>query len=84
MVSYFFRFYKKKGKCIEDYTKLVIVILWTVLSLFSIFHWPYGDVLSIVFVITISVWLIILILNELKSKNKWLDNYFFKNDLKIT
>jgi hypothetical protein len=54
---YIVRYFKKTEKKLIDHVKLLLVFSWCLASAFRVFHWPYGDIFSIVALIGLVAWI---------------------------
>jgi len=80
IISYFIRFIAKDTKNFEDYNKLILVIFWSISSIFTIFHLSYSYIFSMISLLTLWLWLISSLIRDVKisklteyqRKKKWL------------
>ncbi|GAB1856147.1 hypothetical protein MHTCC0001_09820 [Flavobacteriaceae bacterium MHTCC 0001] len=69
LVSYAFRFIKKTNKCFEDYNKMLLVVFWSLSTIFNVFHWAWGYVFSSIFTLTLWAWLITSMIRDFRTEN---------------
>lgn len=69
IVSYAFRFYLKNPKTVLDYSKLAVAVFAPLSYLFSLMHWPYGNLVSMVSLAAIVLFLFLYIRLSIKENN---------------
>ncbi len=68
-LSYFYRFFKKTKKIFDDYNKAILVLFWSMSYLLIVFHLPWSNIISVVFIISFWLWIIMSFIREMKFKN---------------
>ncbi len=55
-LSYPFRFIKKQEKKFIDYTKLILVVFWSISGIFAILHLPYKIIFQLITSAAFLIW----------------------------